>query len=440
MTRATARPVLHAGEQRSFAVEVADAFDPAPEPWSARQIRRRLDATAAGWRSWSELHQAYEGPLRALVRRSGVVLQGLTHARTGAVVAAATTSLPEGVGSSRTWDYRFTWVRDASMTLQGLWVAACPDEAERFFAFLTRAAMAPPGRDLELRPVIAPGGEHDLSERELAHLAGWRGSAPVRVGNAAWRQTQLDVYGAVVDAAYTLRDQLGNLEPTTRSFLTAAVDTAAERWTEDDHGLWEDRGEPRPFVYSKLMCWVAMDRGVRLAERGLVDADRVGQWSAVRDEIAAAIVDQGWSQRAGAYAQSFGSDALDASLLRMAGLGFLPPDDPRLLATIDAIAAGLGDGRGLVRRNRDDADEDPPEGSFLLCTFWLAEALAVTGQVERAREVLDRAAGYATDLGLLAEEVDPATGELLGNFPQAFSHLGLVVAAQALAEAEERSL
>ena len=236
---ATARPVLHAGEQRSFAVEVADAFDPAPEPWSARQIRRRLDATAAGWRSWSELHQAYEGPLRALVRRSGVVLQGLTHARTGAVVAAATTSLPEGVGSSRTWDYRFTWVRDASMTLQGLWVAACPDEAERFFAFLTRAAMAPPGRDLELRLQII------ARRRWRARPVRARAGAPGRDGGAARRSGSATPRGGRPSSTCTGRwstprtpsgtsSATSNL--TTRSFLTAAVDTAAERWTEDDHG------------------------------------------------------------------------------------------------------------------------------------------------------------------------------------------------------------
>lgn len=388
------------------------------------------------WRSWSALHQKYEGPLRDLVHHSGVVLQGLTYRRSGAVVAAATTSLPEGVASGRTWDYRYTWVRDASMTMQGLYVAACPDEAGRFFAFLSRAASTQLDRGLHLQIMFGIGGERDLSERELPHLTGWRDSGPVRVGNGAWHQHQLDVYGALLDAAYTLRAQLQDDDQTTRSFLMAAVTAAATRWREEDQGIWEVRGPARPFVHSKLMCWVALDRGILLADELRLDAATVAEWTRVRDEIHAAILSQGWSERQGAFTQSFGSDELDASVLLMHIVGFLPPSDPRMLSTIDAIENSLQDERGLLFRYRGGDGFAEPEGTFLLCTFWLAQALALSGQVKRARRTLTRAASYATELGLFAEQVDPVSGELLGNFPQAFSHLGLVNAAQALADAE----
>jgi len=426
---------LREGDELAFAMEQCDAWGPVTDVWTARKVRRRLADTEAAWRSWSELHQRYDGPLREQVHHSGVVLQGLTYARSGAVVAAPTTSLPEGVGSGRTWDYRFTWVRDASMTLQGLYVAACPDEAARFFAFLARAAATQLQRGVDLQIMFAVDGRRDLTETELPHLSGWRGSGPVRVGNGAWNQKQLDVYGAVVDAAHTLRDQLAVVDDGTRRFLVAAVDAAAERWDDDDQGIWEVRGPARPFLHSKLMCWVALDRGVAMAEQ-LGAAARVEAWTETREEIRAVILERGWSERADAYAQYLGSDELDASVLLMATVGFLPGDDARLRATIDAVERGLSDERGLLYRYRGGDGFDEPEGTFLLCTFWLAHALAVTGQVDRSREVLERAASYATDLGLFAEQVDEATGELLGNFPQAFSHLGLVTGAQALADAE----
>jgi len=426
--------VLREGQEWVFALAQCDAWGPTPTPWTPRQIRRRLAGTEASWKSWSVLHQRYDGPLRELVHHSGVVLRGLTYARSGAVVAAPTTSLPEGVGSARTWDYRFTWVRDASMTLQGLFVAACPDEAGRFFAFLARAAGTQLDRGLDLQIMFGVGGERDLSEREVGHLAGWRHSGPVRAGNGAWNQRQLDVYGSLLDAAYTLRTQLGTLDAPTREFLVAAVDTAAARWADHDQGIWEMRGPARPYLHSKLMCWVALDRGLAMTDQ-LHASDRAAAWTAARDEVRASILEHGWSQQAGAYTQHYGSDALDASALLLAIVGFLPPDDPRLLATIDAIDHQLSDERGLLYRYRGGDGFDGPEGTFLLCTFWLAHALALTGQTDRSRDTLLRAAGYATELGLFAEQVDPATGELLGNFPQAFSHLGLVNAAHALAQA-----
>ena len=426
---------LEAGGSVAVALEQADAWGAPPRPWTPSRVRRRLRQTEDAWRSWSDLHQSYRGPLQDLVHRSGLVLQGLTCAHTGAIVAAPTTSLPEGVGTGRTWDYRFTWVRDASMTLRGLYVAACPDEAERFFAFLARAASTQLDRGLPLQIMFGIGGERDLSERELGHLSGWRDSRPVRVGNGAWQQRQQDVYGALLDAAHLLREQLGEMEPGTRALLVAAVERAAATWTEPDQGIWEVRGPARRYVHSAVMSWVALDRGVALAD-ALGVGDRVERWAAVRDEIERAILTEGWNAEVGAFTQSFGSTSLDAAVLLIGLVGFLPPDHPRIVATIDAVLRDLVDERGLVLRYRADDGLEGREGSFLLCTFWLAEALARAGRAGEAAAVLQRGAGYANDLGLLAEEVDADTGELLGNYPQAFSHLGLVLAAQALADAQ----
>ncbi|MEP6630619.1 MAG: glycoside hydrolase family 15 protein [Lapillicoccus sp.] len=425
---------LAAGDSLGLAMQQSPAWGKRLKPWSARQIARAVDATEAGWRSWSELHQSFHGPAERLVHRSGLVLQGLTFAPTGAIVAAPTTGLPEGVGTSRTWDYRYTWVRDASLTLRGLWVAACPDEAARFFAFFARAAGTQLTRGVPLQIMFGVGGERDLSERELTHLSGWRGSAPVRVGNGAWTQRQQDVYGALLDAAYRLREYLGDLDEATRALLVAAVETAASTWQEPDQGIWEIRGAASRYVHSALMCWIALDRGVALADV-LGVSERLAAWEAVRAEIGEAILADGWSSEVSSFTQVLGGRDLDASVLLIAGSGLLPVEDPRLSATIDAVAAELTDARGLVQRYRADDGLDGTEGSFLICTFWLAEALAVTGRVDEAESVLDRAAGYANDLGLFSEEVDTSTGELLGNFPQAFSHLGLVLAAQAVADA-----
>jgi GH15 family glucan-1,4-alpha-glucosidase len=282
------------------------------------------------------------------------------------------------------------------------------------------------------------GGEHDLSERTLDHLRGWRDSRPVRVGNGAWNQQQVDVYGELLGAAARLSEQLPALDDETRSFLAACADTAAVRWHDRDQGIWEVRGDPQHFLYSKVMCWVALDRAIALAPR-LRCEHRVDEWQKVREEIADAVLHQGWNEEAGAFTQYFGSTALDASNLMLPIVGFLPADDPRVLATIDAIAERLTDDRGLVYRYRTEEGVDGlagDEGTFLLCTFWLAQALALSGQVERAREVFERAAGFVNDLGLLSEEIDSATGEQLGNMPQAFSHIGLVNAAWAIDQAE----
>jgi GH15 family glucan-1,4-alpha-glucosidase len=366
---AGARLRLRAGESAGFALHHARSWEPPPRVWSQEEVAARLEDTVAGWRSWSAMHQGYEGPWRELVHHSGRVLQALTFEPTGAIVAAATTSLPEVVGGERNWDYRYTWVRDASLTMEALWVAACPDEAHKFFGFLAGAAASQLRSGADLQIMFGVGGERDLTER--------------------------------------------------------------------DQGIWEVRGEPRDFLYSKLMCWVALDRAIALAE--LIDAkDRVEGWTASREEVRAAILDHGWSETAGAFTQAFGSDELDASNLMLAITGFLPGDDPRMKATIDATVARLTDERGLVYRYRAPDGLEGEEGTFLLCTFWLAQAQALAGEVEQATATFERAVAYANDVGLLAEEVDAGGAEMIGNYPQAFSHIGLVNAAWAIDQAARR--
>jgi GH15 family glucan-1,4-alpha-glucosidase len=440
---ATGRFRMHESQRLTFGLLHRTTSEAFPEPVSADELDVALEATIDAWRSWSQIHQSYDGPWSELVHHSGRVLQALTYQPTWAVVAAPTTSLPEETGGERNWDYRYSWVRDASLPLEALWVAACPDEAEEFFDYLAVSSAGQLRGDEPLQIMFGIGGEHDLSERELGHLSGWRDSRPVRVGNGAWNQRQIDVYGELLGAAYRLIEQLNQDHPhaaTGREFLIGCANAAARRWAEADAGIWEVRGEPQHFLYSKLMCWVALDRAIAMADT-LGAGDKVDSWHLAADEIREQILTKGWSDAVNSFTQAFGSDALDASALMIPLVGFLPADDPRVLATIDAIAEQLSDSRGLVYRYRTDLDTNSDgltggEGTFLLCTFWLAQALAASGQIARAREVFERAISYRNDVGLLSEEVDPATGELLGNFPQAFSHIGLVNAAWAIAQAE----
>jgi GH15 family glucan-1,4-alpha-glucosidase len=435
---ATARLHLLAGQTVSFALQQAQLWGPPLAAWDAAEIDARLQDTLDGWRSWSAIHQTYQGPWRDLVLHSGRVLQALTFKPTGAIVAAPTTSLPETIGGERNWDYRYTWIRDASLTMDALWVAACPTEAGKFFGFLADAAASQLRRGADLQIMFGVGGEHDLSERELPHLAGWRASRPVRVGNGAWDQRQLDVYGELLGAAQRLAEQLGELDPATQQFLAAAADMAASRWKEKDQGIWEIRGEPRDFLYSKLMCWTALDRAIALAPQ-LGAGGRVKEWATARDKIRAAILERGWNEQAAAFTQAFGSADLDASSLMLAITGFLPGDDPRVKATVDAIAARLTDKRGLVYRYLAHDGLAGEEGTFLLCTFWLAHAQALAGELDQATATFGRAIAAINDVGLLAEEVDPGSGEMIGNFPQAFSHIGLINAAWAIGQAQERA-
>ncbi len=425
---------LHPGDDVSFAVRYNSSWGSALPPVDAGSVPEAIDDTTEAWQSWSAQHQRYEGPFADQVHLAGRVLQGLTYVPTGAIVAAPTTSLPEIVGGERNWDYRFSWVRDASFTLDALWVAACPDEEQHFFGFLTTAASSVYHRD-QLQVMFGIQGERILNEFELPWLRGWHDSQPVRVGNAAWSQRQNDVYGELLTAAHRLRDWIDFDRADIRRMLIATTELAASVWSEPDQGIWEMRDEPRHHLHSKLMCWAALDRAIDMADV-LEAGDQVDRWKSTREEISQAILERAWDDDQGAFTQSFESSNLDASALVIPIVGFLPADDPRVLSTIRVIEKKLMDGSGLVARYQGSDGLDGEEGGFLLCTFWLAHAHALAGNVDRAREVLTNAAGFANDLGLLAEEVDPSTGAMLGNFPQALSHIGLVNAAWAIGQAE----
>jgi GH15 family glucan-1,4-alpha-glucosidase len=403
-----------------------------PVPTAPDAVAARIDDTIETWRSWEAEHSVYEGPHRDLVRLSSRVLHGLTYRPTGAIVAAPTTSLPETVGGERNWDYRYSWIRDASLTLQALYIGSCPDEAGDFISFMTSSAGGGASDMHSLQIMYGISGEHDLSERELPHLRGWRDSAPVRIGNGAWGQRQLDVYGELLDALHQYHEQLGELHPEIQQFVAELADAAARGWREKDAGMWEMRGEPRHHLSSKVLCWTALDRAVKLAPR-IGEFAKTDEWIAERDAIRDAILERGWSEAKQAYAQSFDSDELDAAALLMPLVGFLPATDERMRSTIEAIARELTQD-GLVLRYLNDEGLNADgltgeEGTFVICSFWLVSCLARAGEVERAEELFDQLAAYANDLGLLAEEIDPKHGELLGNFPQAFSHIGLITAA-----------
>jgi len=420
---ARARVVVGPGEVIELRAAYQPSFGggpPADLEWLAT-----LEDTEAAWRSWSDLHQSYQGRFAKDVHRSSVVLQGLTYQPSGAIVAAATTSLPETMGGELNFDYRYAWLRDLSLTIRSLWIAACPDEPTRIFEWFANAA-GKVGDEL-FQIMYGVEGERDLTEHTLEHLDGYRGSRPVRVGNEAWTQVQLDVYGEVLDAVHLLRDDLGVLDGHVQELLVTMADRAADGWADPDAGMWEARDAKRQYVSSKVMCWVALDRAIRLADRLGDHADPV-RWTAARAEVRATVLDQAWSEEVGAYTGAFGSDDLDASVLLLPLVGFLPAGDERMRATIDLIERELGSG-GLVRRWLGE------ESGFLICTFWLAECLALAGEVDRAEVWFASAAGYANDLGLLAEEAVPNGGPLLGNFPQAFSHVGLINAAWRIDEA-----
>ena len=380
-----ARFELGSGERACFALQYSALGAAKPATRTGSEISAAIDQTVSGWQEWSELHQSYQGPWCDLVHHSGRVLQALSYQPTGAIVAAATTSLPEQVGGERNWDYRYSWVRDASMTMQALWVAACPDEAYEFFDFMASAASGSV-IDRPLQIMFGIGGEHDLSERTLPHLTGWRGSTPVRVGNGAWDQPQLDVYGELLDAAAQLRDQLGVLSEPTRDFLVGLADSAAARWQQPDNGIWEVRGEPRHFVHSKVMCWVALDRAIALAD--LLDAaSHLPVWQAAAEEIRTEVETRGWNTDLGAFTQSFDSPDLDATALLLPIVGFLPADDPRVLSSIDAVRDQLTDARGLVHRyhTRSGVDGLDGPGGHVPALHLLARPRPRAGRTDRGR-------------------------------------------------------
>jgi GH15 family glucan-1,4-alpha-glucosidase len=390
-------------------------------------LDRRLEQTVAWWRGWSA-QGSLVGPDRAAVLRSATVLKALTQARTGAIAAAATTSLPEAPGGPRNWDYRASWVRDSVFALRSLAELGYTAEADGFRRFVQRSAA---GSAQELQIMYGLGGERRLQEQVLRDLEGYGGARPVRIGNAAARQHQHDVYGELLDLAWAWHQRGKTPDADDWRFLVELVNEAAERWTTPDRGIWELRGRPRHLVHSKVMCWLAVDRGLRLAEEVGFPAP-VGRWTATRAAIRAAVERHGYDPGRGVFTQAFGRPELDAALLLLPAVGFVAWDDERILRTVEAVRAEL-EVDGLLRRYRAPDGLEGTEGAFVACTFWLAECLARQGRTADARSTFARASAAANDLGLFAEEFDPATGTLLGNFPQALTHLSHIAAAVALA-------
>jgi GH15 family glucan-1,4-alpha-glucosidase len=384
------------------------------------------------WRRWLS-KCTYAGRWREMMHRSALALKLFTFEPTGAIVAAPTTSLPEGIGGERNWDYRYTWIRDAAFTLYGLLRIGFTEEAEAFMGWLEDPCYKPkPDGSLQLMYGI--DGRSDLTEETLEHLEGYRGSRPVRVGNGAYNQLQLDIYGELMDAVYLYNKYGDPIWYELWTHLRRLIDWVCDNWRREDEGVWEVRGGRRHFVYSKLMCWVAVDRGLKLADKRSFPADRE-RWLKVRDEIYEEIMEQGWSSERKAFVQAYDDNSLDASNLIMPLVFFVAPKGPRMLSTLDAINRPPKDGglvsNGLVFRYDVEKSADGlmgEEGTFSLCTFWLVEALTRAGRLEEARLIFEQMLGYANHLGLYAEEIGPR-GEALGNFPQAFTHLTLISAA-----------
>ncbi|WP_406075390.1 glycoside hydrolase family 15 protein [Micromonospora sp. NBC_01638] len=383
-----------------------------------------LAETVRAWEAYRESHR-YSGRYPDLVRQSATVLTGLTYARSGAVAAALTTSLPERIGGDRNYDYRYSWLRDFSLTMRALWVAACPDEASRLFAWATRSI----GRigDDPVPVLFGLEGERDISEHHC-RLRGYRDSRPVRIGNDAWLQRQLDVPGEVISAVWQLRDYLGaTFEGELQEMVLGLTEQVVATWQLPDRGMWETRGEERHYLSSKVICWQTLDLAVGLADR-LGERAEPRRWAGVRDEIRDAVLREGWNDRIGAFTGAFGSAELDASALILPVAHFLPATDPRMRSTMAMVERELGTDDGLLRRWSTD-----PAG-FLMCSFWLVECLVMAGESQRAEALFERVAGYANDVGLFSEQIDLRTGDQLGNTPQALSHVGLINAAWRLTE------
>jgi GH15 family glucan-1,4-alpha-glucosidase len=431
--------VLGEGENATFVLRQLERGDEIGHCPGAGEAEERFRETVNYWQRWLS-HCTYHGRWREVVQRSALALKLMTYAPTGALVAAPTTSLPEGIGGVRNWDYRYTWLRDASFTLYALMRIGFTEEAARFMDWLAaRWHEDKSAADGPLQLMYAIDGRATLVEEELSHLEGYRGSRPVRIGNAAHGQLQLDIYGELMDSAYLFNKHGTPLGYEAWKDLHRLVDWVCDNWARADEGIWEVRGGRRHFVYSRLMCWVALDRGLRLADKRSFPADRA-RWLRARDEIYEEVMHKGWDPQQRAFVQAYGSSALDASNLLMPLVFFTAPNDPRMLATVDAIRkpisqGGLSAGGLVYRYDPREAPDGLPgtEGTFNMCSFWLVEALARAGRTDRrrleeARLLFEEMLGYANHLGLYAEQTGP-NGEALGNFPQAFTHLGLISAA-----------
>jgi len=433
---ATAEFVLREGESAIFVLGRIEPGCGCDRLLSEAEAEELCGRTIEYWRRWVS-QCTYRGRWREMVQRSALALKLLTYEPSGAIVAAPTCSLPEGVGGERNWDYRFTWIRDAAFTLYGLLRIGFTEEAAAFMRWLEERCREPGETPLQIMYGI--DGRHELTEETLGHLEGYRRSSPVRVGNGAWNQLQLDIYGELLDSVYLYNKYGSPISYELWGHLRRMVNWVCDNWRRQDEGIWEVRGGRQDFVYSKLMCWVALDRALRLADKRSFPADR-GRWLAVRDEIYEEIMSRGWNRERQAFVQHYGSASLDASNLMMPLVFFLSPSDPRNLRTLEATLRAPDDGglvaNSLVYRYNVEETKDGlkgEEGTFNICTFWLVEALTRAGRtdprhLERARLIFEEMLGYANHLGLYAEETGPS-GEALGNFPQAFTHLALISAA-----------
>ena len=418
--RATARTLIKEDETHFVAMSWSE-HEP---PHKFEEAYKREVWTAHHWQHWLARGHFPDHPWRSHLERSALTLKGLTFAPTGALVAAATTSLPEDPGGERNWDYRYTWIRDSTLTLWAMDRLGFDWEADDFFSFI--ADVAGTGEDLQI--MYGVGGERKLTEDLLDHLDGYQKSRPVRIGNGAYDQKQHDVWGALLDSVYlhTEHRTQDRLDDRFWVILCRFVDAAIKNWPEPDRGIWEVRGEPQHFTASKVMCWVAADRGAKLA-RNREQFERAEQWQKAADEIKADVLTHGVDER-GVFVQHYATDALDASLLLIPLVGFLPYDDERLVNTVNAIANELTED-GLVLRYRVEATDDGlagEEGTFTICSFWLVSSWALVGEIDKARRLCEKLFSMASPLGLYAEELDAESGRHLGNFPQAFTHLGLI--------------
>ena len=436
--KASAPLRLRAGEAAFLCLRHARPGDTV-EPMDLPRAEALLGETREYWETWvGSCH--YQGVYRDSVRRGALTAKLLTFEPSGAIVAAPTTSLPEQIGGERNWDYRFTWVRDASFTLTALMVLGYFGEADDFLHFFRRTC-PDPGKSFQI--LYGIDGEHDQAEVELKHLQGYRNSRPVRLGNAASRQKQLDVYGELVQCIYlyasheAFAQRRGRFVHELWRLVRQMADHVARVWSEPDSGLWEMRGKERHFVDSKALCWAALDRALKLADVLRGEGD-IARWKRERDAIYASIMENGFNARVGAFVQSYGSEALDASALRLPIIGLIGAGDPRMLSTVRKIEQGLVR-KGLVYRYRqvDDGVSGEEKGTFAMCTFWLIDAYILLGRLREAEELFEHVLSFQNDVGLFSEEIDPDDGELLGNFPQAFSHISLINSAARLEAARE---
>ncbi len=430
--RTVAEFVVKTGDRIPF---VLTWFQSHLKPPRAVDAERAFSDTEKYWNEWAAKCQA-KGPWRDAVMRSLITLKGLTYAPTGGIVAAATTSLPENIGGVRNWDYRYCWLRDATFSLVALMGAGYVEEARAWREWLLRAVAGDP---TQMQIMYGVCGERRLNEFEVPWLSGYENSHPVRVGNAASEQFQLDVYGEVLGSMYRAAGVGIKSSEADWSLLVALTSSLEERWEKPDYGIWEVRGEPRHFTHSKMMAWVAFDRAVKLIEEGHCsgDEDRLERWRKIRDTIHEQVCTRGFDQKKKAFTQYYGSDALDASLLMMPIVGFLPATDERVRQTIDAIGRELMQDGFILRYRPAEKNVDGlpgGEGVFLLCTFWFARCLHFIGQKKEARDLFERLLAIRNDVGLLAEEYDPRAKRMLGNFPQAFSHVALINTARILSD------